>query len=151
MNNFEQTIKELAEYTGLELKVNTNNAVFLEYNDLPVTLQYRENNDDICIFSSVTDPENIDNLDEETLRNALNLAFNGEGTENNFLGLDNGELILSNAIPLQNLTVEEFALKIINFSHAAVRVYNALLAWEPEAYMPRERDFQLLANQLICC
>ena len=158
MNIFEQTIQELAQladdakdYTGDELTVNNNNAVVLEYNELFVTLQYRESNDDICIFAPVTDPDKIDKLDQGTLRNALTLAHKGQGTENNFLGLFNGHLILSNKISMQNVTGGEIADKVAEFSDAAFKVANSLLAVNSEEQTPKDNDFLVFENQLIRC
>lgn len=127
MNLFKQMIQSLSEYVGIELTVNNNNAVILENNNLLITLQYRAEREDIVIFAPVTDPDKIDKPDEKILRNALTLAYNGEGTEGNFLGLFNNHLILSNTIPLKDLTVENLSARIIQFSSTASRVYNFLL------------------------
>ena len=65
---------------------------------------------------------------DRTLRKALALACNGEGTRGNFLGLFDGTLLLSTFIPLEGLTAETLGGRILAFADTAHAVRDALAA-----------------------
>jgi len=126
MSPFESLIHDFAASTGLPLEIDAQDACTLETDGLFVTIQYRRDRDDVALFSSVSDPGAA--LPPETLRTALGLACNGAGTRGNFLGLFDGALLLSTFLPMEGLTAESLAPRILAFADAAVAVREALAA-----------------------
>lgn len=127
MSLFKSIIKELSELMEFNIEVDSNDSCFLEFGNLIITLQYRQSQDDIAIFSVVTDPEKISTLSESVLRAALSLSYNGTGTGMNYIGLFNENLVLTNYIPVEGLTAEEFLKKIFAFSQSAQNVHDSLI------------------------
>lgn len=127
MYNFTSLIQALSEYTGLPLEVNEKTSVYLEYNEFILTLQYRPTNNDIVLFTPVTDPDKIANLNETILRNALRLSYNGEGTNGYFLGIFKESLIMSTVMSIKDLTAEDLATQLVRFANTAVSVSNNLI------------------------
>lgn len=138
MSFFRKLVSELASVSGLPLEVDNSNSFSIEYDDLIITLQYRKDQDDVAIFSPVTDPESISIINESVLRQALTLSFNGSGTNGNFLGLFDDELILSSFIKTDNLTVEKLSEKIFLFKDAAIAVRDSLLNSYDDAPVRKE-------------
>ena len=127
MSLFKSIIKELSELMEFNIEVDSNDSCFLEFGSLIITLQYRQAEDDIAIFSVVTDPEKISTLSESVLRAALCLSYNGTGTGMNFIGLLNENLVLTNYIPVEGITAEELLQRIYTFSQSAQNVHDSLI------------------------
>ncbi|WP_202108109.1 type III secretion system chaperone [Succinivibrio dextrinosolvens] len=138
MSVFKKLISELAELSGLPLEIDNKNSCSLESDSLIITLQYRKANNDIVIFAPVTDPDRYSNINESVLRKALELSFNGTGTEGNYLGLFNNDLILSSVINLRELTAEKLAECIFAFKQNASFVRESLASAYEE--FPQEED-----------
>ncbi|MBQ9220954.1 type III secretion system chaperone [Succinivibrio sp.] len=128
MSVFESTIKDLSGIMGFDIEVSPNESCSFEFGDLIITLQYRQAQDDIAIFSVVTDPEKILTLSEKMLRAALSLSYNGTGTGMNYLGLLNENLVLTNYIPIEGLSSEDLLQRIYIFSQSAQSVHDSLIA-----------------------
>lgn len=80
---FNKLISELAEVSGLPLEVDNNDSCSLENEGLIITLQHRKEQNDIVIFSPLTDPDLYIDVNESVMRRALELSFNGIGTSGN--------------------------------------------------------------------
>lgn len=144
MYTFKNLIQSLSEYTGVDFEVAQDGSLTIMHDDLIIVLQYIKDQESINIFSHVTDPETTATLSEETLRTALQISYNGEGTEGNFLGIFDESLILSNTISMNNLTAEILAEKILRFTTAAVHVFNKLLVGTsdvPKKEPPKDNVF----------
>lgn len=76
----------------------------MEYDNFLFILQYRDAQNDIVIFTHVTDPYKIAVLDEGILRNALKMSSIGEGVNGCFLSLFQESLILSKSIATQGFS-----------------------------------------------
>ena len=126
MTQFEALVSELAAATGLPLEIDARDACSLETDGLVVTLQHRRERDDVALFSPVTEPDG--ELPPATLRKALALSCNGEGTRGAYLGLFDETLLLSTFIPLEGLTAETFGGRILAFADTAHAVRDALAA-----------------------
>lgn len=72
-------------------------------------------------------------LPPETLRAALRLACNGEGTRGAFLGLFGDALLLSAFVPMEGLAAPALADRVLAFADAALAVRAALAAPAAEA------------------
>ena len=124
MTLFEALVSELAAATGLPLEPDARDACSLETDGLIVTLQYRREHDEVALFAPVTEP-GVD-LPPETLRKALTLACNGAGTRGAYLGLFDGVLLLSTFTPLEGLTAETLAGRILALADTALAVRESL-------------------------
>ena len=124
---FKEIIAELAKESGLPLELDNNGSCMLNADDILITLQYRNVQEDVVIFAPVTDPEKIARLYETALRAALSLSFNGIGTGGCYLGLFEESLVLSTYLSVQNLTSEGLAHKLNEFSQRAADVRDAIL------------------------
>ena len=124
MTPFESLIGGFSKETGLPLEVDAGGFCSLETDGLVVTLQYRRERGDVAIFAPVSEPG--DDLPPETLRAALLLACNGEGTRGNVLGLFDGALLLSAFVPFEGLTADTLGDRVLAFADAALAVRDAL-------------------------
>lgn len=95
MNPFESLIADFSAKTGLDLAPDERQGCFLETEGILITIQHRQDADDIVIFAPVTDPDASERPTRAMLEKALALAYNGTGTSGANLGMFNGELILS--------------------------------------------------------
>lgn len=127
MNVFQKLIAELAQASGLPLEADKHNTCSLESDNLIITLQYREEYNDIYIFCPVTDPDKIAVLNEKLLRHALALSLHGIGTGGNFLGLMENDLILSTYVRADDLSAEKLSETIFLFREHAVSVRDSLV------------------------
>lgn len=126
MTQFETLIAELAKGTGLALEVDARESCALETEGLVVTMQYRREHDDVAFFAPVTEPGAP--LTSETMRAALELACNGEGTRGNFLGLFEDALLMSAFVPLQGLDADALGARVLSFADSALAVRDSLAA-----------------------
>ena len=106
--------------TGLELVPDERQGCFLETEGVIITIQYRQEADEIVIFAPVTDPDSGVTLTKSMYAKALSLAYDGKGTSGASLGLFDGNLILSVHLPLQGLDASTFGTKLMAFSDAAI-------------------------------
>ncbi|WP_295364524.1 type III secretion system chaperone [uncultured Succinivibrio sp.] len=143
MSVFNKLISELAELSGLPLEVDNNNSCTLESDALIITLQYRNASNDIVIFAPVTDPDSYSDLNESVMRKALELSFNGIGTEGNYLGIFDNDLILSSYINPRELSAENLAECIFAFKQNALFIRESLVSAYEEFPEDDSKDNQL--------
>lgn len=129
MTPFKSLVSQLAAATDLPLETDARDSCSLETSSLVVTLQYRRERDALVLFAPVTEPD--DELVPETLCAALSPACHGEGTHGNFLGLFDGTLLLSAALPLDGLDANALAARLLAFSDATLGVRAPLTAPDP--------------------
>lgn len=122
MNSFESLIADFSAKTGLNLVPDERQGCFLETDGLIVTIQYRQEADDVVIFAPVTDPDSGTTLTKAMYEKALSLSYDGKGTSGASLGLVAGNLILSVHLPMQGLDADSFGVKLSLFADAAVSV-----------------------------
>ena len=147
MTQFEALVSELATATGLPLEADAHDACSLENDGLVITLQYRRECDDVALFAPVTDPDA--ELPSETLRKALALACNGEGTRGAYLGLFDGTLLLSTFMSIEGMDAETLGGRILAFADTAHAVRDSLdaSAAEPADGVASGDDFQIPTAQ----
>ena len=119
MKPFDALIKEFAEATGLPLQVAEDDSCCLEYEDIIITLQYRQANDDVVFFAPVMTPDEDETLPNGVLRRALELSYNGQGTRGAFLGMFDGALVLSVSLPMNGLGADQLCARVQNFAETA--------------------------------
>jgi len=119
MKPFEALIKGFAEATGLPLQIAADDSCSLETEGMIITMQYRQESDDIVIFAPVMTPDENETLPNAVLRKALEFSYNGQGTRGAFLGLFEGALVLSIAVPTHGLDVNSLCIRIIAFTETA--------------------------------
>ena len=143
MSLFKSLIKDLSELMELDIEVDANESCSLEFGDMIITLQYRQEQDDIAIFSVVTDPEKTSTLSDTVLRAALSLSYNGTGTGFNFIGLVNENLVLTNYIQIEGITSEELLQRIYSFSQSAQNVHDSLISMVTQKVQEQSADSSL--------
>ena len=143
MSLFASLIKDLSELMELDIEVSGNESCSLEFGDMIITLQYRQEQDDIAIFSVVTDPEKTSTLSDTVLRAALSLSYNGTGTDFNFIGLVNENLVLTNYIQIEGITSEELLQRIYSFSQSAQNVHDSLISMVTQKVQEQSADSSL--------
>ena len=119
MTPFDSLITQFAKSTGLPLEVAADNSCTLETGGITITLQYRPEHDDIAIFSPVAIQDGATGFPAATLKRALELSFNGTGTQGGFLGLFEDALILTAFIKLNGLDADILAVRILSFTDTA--------------------------------
>ena len=122
MTSFESLIADFSRMTGLEVTPDERAGCVLETDGIFITVQYRAESDDVVVFAPVTDPGEAARLSKAMLERALSLAYDGKGTCGAFLGLYDGELILSVHLPMQGLDAATLASRLTAFADAAVSV-----------------------------
>ncbi len=137
MTVFESLIQELTQATGLPLRVTAEESCILETEDFPIRLQYRPRQKDIVLLAAVR--EAGISLSPQTLRKALELAFNGEKTGGCFLGISKDALVLSRSIVPEGMNAKEFAMQLMAFTQHAQDVLAELDA--DEALQEDDDDF----------
>lgn len=120
MNAFDKLIADFAEMTGLGIAPDDRQGCILEAEGMLITIQYRQNADEVVIFVPVTDAEAEVPLTKEMYAKALSLSYDGKGTGGASLGLFDGNLILSTHIPMQGLDAESFGAKLSAFTDTAI-------------------------------
>jgi len=127
MREFEGLIEKLTRISGLQMEIDDNNSVTLEYGDLMITLQFRDECQDILFLSEISDGYKYLNLSRQLFRHALKLSFAGIGTYGNFLGLLKDELVLSKSVSITNLSAEALAKHLLAFAKNASTVRDELI------------------------
>ncbi len=125
MHPFTILSKQFAELVGLPPPEEDSDCLDLEVDSRWVTVQYRQETDDVVLFTLPL----ADQLPEPPmLRRALELAANGRGTDGHFLGIQDNAFLLSATLPMENLTAEELAARLLRLAKASQSVAQALLA-----------------------
>ena len=120
MNPYESLIADFSAKTGLNLVPDERQGCFLETEGIIITIQYRQEADDVVIFAPVTDPDSGTTLTKAMCEKALSLSYDGMGTSGAFLGLIEGNLILSVHLPMEGLDASALVVKLMAFADAAV-------------------------------
>ena len=127
MYQFDKLIGELSEQSGLSIELDEHYSCSFEYGNLIITLQFSPYDNGIVLFVALTNPDELSVVDKKLMRRALSLTHKGKGTEGNFLGLFQNNLILTKKINSTNITADELADYIFKFSEQAVKVKDRLL------------------------
>ena len=122
--NFGALIGEFAHETGLGLEIDDKGSCSVITGGTVVTMQYREETDDVALFSAVTAPE--DAISPAVMRKALELACHGQGTHGNFLGLFGDAIVVSRFMPMEGLTAKTLGATLVAFADAAAEIEDAL-------------------------
>jgi len=120
MNAFETLIADFSSKTGLSLVPDERQGCFLETDGVVITIQYRQEADEVVIFAPVTDPDSGAPLTKAMCEKALLLAYDGKGTSGASLGLFGDNLILSVHVPMDGLDASALGTKLLAFTDAAV-------------------------------
>ena len=121
---FAALIGEFARETGLGLEIDDKVSCSVITGETVVTIQYREETDDVALFSAVTAPE--DAMSPAVMRKALELACHGKGTHGNFLGLFGDAIVVSRFMPVEGLTSKALGATLVTFADAAAAIADAL-------------------------
>ena len=131
---FERLMAEFGEAAGVETRPDAQGTVWIDTDGVMVTVQYRQEHDDIVIFSL---PLSGEIADETMMRRALELSAAGLGTGGFYIGLHDGYLTLSTVIPLEGLDAETLAKRLLDLSSATTRVTNSITATVAETSAAR--------------
>ena len=120
MNSFESLIADFSAQTGLNLVPDERQGCFLETDGIVITIQYRQETDEVVIFAPVTDPDSGTAPTKAMFEKALSLSYDGKGTSGASLGLFGDDLVLSVHLPMEGLDASALGTKLLAFSDAAV-------------------------------
>ena len=132
MTDFERLLAEFSAETGLEATADAKGACSFETDGLIITLQYRSEADDIVIFAPLSDPDAAEGPTPQMLRRALELSYDGKSTGGAFLGLFDGQLVLSSHVPMQDLDANALAAKLSAFADTALAARAEIFAAQPD-------------------
>ncbi len=116
-------IDELAALTGIE-SVLEDNLCELTVEDRLVLLRYRPEDNDWLYFTMLTDGDEAPS--RSVLENALALNLFGSGTLGLHIGLFGQSLILSGTAPMEDLTAETLAEKLLFLARQVVNITEKL-------------------------
>ena len=132
MEKAELMVKELSELTGTELALSPDNICELAVDDRVTILRYRPEDADWLCFGLVTDDDEPPS--RKVLEKALSLNLFGAGTHGLHLGLFGNSLVLSETVPMDGLTAESLAEKLLYLSRQIAAVSEELgVGAEPSA------------------
>ena len=131
---FERLMAEFGEAAGIDTRPDAKGTVWIDSDGVMVTVQYRQEHDDIVIFSL---PLSGETADETIMRRALELSSAGFGTGGFYIGLHDGFLTLSTVIPLEGLDADALAKRLLALSSATTRVTNSITATVAEESVAR--------------
>ena len=120
MNLFEKIIAEFSAMTGLKLVPDEGQNYFLETDGIIITIQYRQDTDEIAISAPVMDADTGITQTKAMYEKALSLSYDGKGTFGASLGLFDNKLILSICLPMQDMDASDFGVKLSAFADAAI-------------------------------
>ena len=141
---FSALIGEFAHETGLELEIDDKGSCSVITGETVVTIQYREETDDVALFSAVTAPEDM--MPPAVMRKALELACHGKGTRGNFLGLFGDVIIVSRFMPMDGLTAKTLGATLVAFADAAAEIADALAGVRQQGAPEAERGDGCASN-----
>ncbi|MBR3820688.1 MAG: type III secretion system chaperone [Kiritimatiellae bacterium] len=114
MEKDELLVRELSELIGVELSYSDDRTCDLAVDGRIVALRYRPDDDDWLYFGVVSETE--DDQSREVLAKALKLNLFGSETLGMHLGLFGNALVLSGSVPMDGLTAENFAERLLFLS-----------------------------------
>ena len=114
MEKDELLVRELSELIGVELSYSDDKTCDLAVDGRIVVLRYRPDDDDWLYFGVVSETE--DDQSREVLEKALELNLFGSETLGMHLGLFGNALVLSGTLPMEGLTAEDFAERLLFLS-----------------------------------
>ena len=114
MEKDELLVRELSELIGAELSYSDDRTCDLAVDGRIVVLRYRPDDDDWLYFGVVSETE--DDQSREVLAKALKLNLFGSETLGMHLGLFGNALVLSGSVPMDGLTAENFAERLLFLS-----------------------------------
>lgn len=114
MEKDELLIKELSELIGVELVYSGDRMCDIAVDGRIVVLRYRPEDDDWLYFGVVSESEG--DQPREVLLKALELNLFGSETLGMHLGLFGNALVLSGTLPMEGLTAENFAERLLILS-----------------------------------
>ena len=114
MENDELLVRELSELIGVELSYSDDRTCDLAVDGRIVVLRYRPDDDDWLYFGVVSESE--DDQPRGLLAKALELNLFGSETLGMHLGLFGNALVLSGSVPMDGLTAENFAERLLFLS-----------------------------------
>ena len=114
MEKDELLVRELSELIGVELSYSDDRTCDLAVDGRIVVLRYRPDDDDWLYFGVVSESE--DDQPRRLLAKALELNLFGSETLGMHLGLFGNALVLSGSVPMDGLTAENFAERLLFLS-----------------------------------
>ena len=141
---FRTLIEEFAHETGLGLEIDDKGSCSVITGETVVTIQYREETDDVALFSAVTAPEDV--MPPAVMRKALELACHGKGTHGNYLGLFGDTIVVSRFMPMDGLTTKALGATLVAFADTAAEIADALSVARQQGAPEAERGDGFASN-----
>ena len=123
MTQYEQIVGEVAEASGTQIAIESDRVAEIAVDGTIVLVKPTDDVESSVTFFSVLVDEGVD---EEQMKKALEMSLFGRGTAGGTIGLFVDSLIYSTCQPLDGLSSQEFAEKLVQFAHNAQRITDEL-------------------------
>ena len=123
MTQYEQIVGEVAEASGTQIAIHSDRVAEIAVDGTIVLLKPTDAVEtSVTLFTVLVDEE----VSEAQMRKALELSLFGRETAGGTIGLFVDSLIYSVRQPLEGLSAQEFAERLVRFAHDAQRLSEAL-------------------------
>jgi len=125
MTQYEQIVGEIAEASGAQIAIQSDRMAEIAVDGTIVLLKPTDAVETSVTFFAVL----VDELaDEAQMKKALEMSLFGRETAGGTIGLFVDSLIYSTNQPIEGLSAQEFAERLVQFAHNARRIGDALLS-----------------------
>ena len=124
MTLYEQIIGEVAEASGTPIAIESDRVAEIAVDGMIVLVKPTDAVEtSVTLFAVLVD----EGVDEAQMKKALEMSLFGRETAGGTIGLFLDSLIYSTDQPLEGLSAQEFAERLVQFAHNAQRIMDALL------------------------
>ena len=124
MTQYEQIVGEVAEASGTQITIQADRVAEIAVDSMIVLVKPTDAVETSVTFFSVLVDEGVD---EAQMKKALEMSLFGRETAGGTIGLFVDSLIYSVRQPLEGLSAQEFAERLVQFAHDVQRLSEALL------------------------
>ena len=124
MTQYEQIVGEVAAASGTQIEIAPDRVAEIAVDGMIVLVKPADTVEtSVTLFSVLVD----EGVDEAQMKKALEMSLFGRETAGGTIGLFVDSLIYSAHQPLDGLSAQEFAERLVQFAHNAQRISDALL------------------------
>ena len=124
MTQYEQMVDELAETSGTQILIASDRVAEIAVDGMIVLVRPTDAVEtSVNVFAVIVD----EGVDDAQMKKALEMSLFGCETAGGSIGLFLDSLVYSMRLPLDGLTAQEFAERLVQFAHNAQRISEALL------------------------
>ena len=124
MTQYEQIIGEVAEASGTQIAIESDRVAEIAVDGMIVMVRPTDDVEtSVTLFTVLVD----ESVNEAQMKKALEMSLFGRETAGGTIGLFLDSLIYSTNQPLEGLSAQEFAERLVQFAHNAQRIMDTLL------------------------